>query len=696
MKHSSLLLTGAALAAFAGSAQAQTLYGNDCAGQSGIAPTIANSGLAIQGQPWDLVIDGVPGGFGYLLIGLSNTNSTLLGSPLPLDLGTFFADPAWSGCELNVDLDVAIQTVFLDGAGQRTLAFPGFPTGNVYFQWLGIDPDFVAFSKIAGMSRGLEMEGRVPSGVNPGDLVITEIMKDTNFAFDSEGEWIEVLNTTGSAIDIEGFVLSDDDGDSHTIDAAGLGVIVPAGGYVTLGVNGNCNNNGGVDHAYVYGATNSFFLSNGSDEVVISDFNLIEIDRVDYDNGATFPDVSGVALSLDPAMLDAVANDDGANWSQATCPLGVGCGLVYNSDMGTPGADNGTCTTPPAPVPTGDLIFVEVMKDAGQVGDEFGEWFEVFNPTGSAIDLDGYSFTSGLQVFTVSGSLVVPAGGEQLFMRDIDAVDNGGIDGALLGAYEYDPDGGNLWNMGNGDETLQIFDTSGALVGRLAYDSTSFPDDEGIAFGLDPSVAYTQANAEIGANWCNQSSTVPGGTDLGTPGAPNDACVVGPGCLGSGEIICTEFMQNPNAVGDSDGEWVELYNTTGAAIDIEGWVLRDNDTDSHTIDNGGAGVIVPAGGYVVLARNANSLDNGGVTALYEYAGVFLANGDDEIVLENGSGIVFCIEYDNGATFPDGTGASAQLDAPNLDVLAATDGTNWSESTTPFGAGDLGTPGAANL
>lgn len=694
MKHATLLLAGAALAATAVPASAQTLFGNDCAGQSALVPSIQAVGLPIVGATWELEITGVPSGFGYLLVGLSNTFSPLVGSPLPVDLGTLLADPAWAGCDLNIDPGYLIQAQTLDALGKKTLLYPGFPPGSIYFQWLGIDPDLLAFTKIAGLSQGLEMQGRLPSGVDPGDLVITEISKDTSFAFDSQGEWVELFNTTGVAIDIEGFVLRDDDGDTHTIDAAGFGVLVPAGGYITLGINGDCTLNGGINHAYVY---SGFFLSNGSDEVVLDDFNQIVIDAVAYDNGVTFPDNEGAALSLDPLKLNATDNDDGANWTSATCPLGTGCGVLYDTDLGTPGADNGICTTPPPPISTGDVVFVELMKDSLAADDLFGEWFEVVNATGAAVDLDGYTFASGLQIFTVTGPLPVPAGARQLFMRDIDALENGGVDGAALGAYEYDPNGGGLWGMGNGAETLQVFDALGALVGRLAYDNgVLFPDDEGIAFGLDPAVAVTEASTNDGANWCNQSSVVPGGADLGTPGAANDVCLTGPTCLGTGEIIVTEFMQNPAAVSDGVGEWIEVFNTTGGAIDIEGWTLRDSDTDSHVIDNSGLGVFVPAGGYLVLGVSSNTLVNGGVTVGYVYSGMNLSNSGDEIVLENGAGVVCCVAYDNGATFPDGTGAAAQLDPTMLDVVSATDGANWSLATTPFGAGDLGTPGSVNL
>ncbi|HHE54917.1 MAG TPA: T9SS type A sorting domain-containing protein, partial [Caldithrix abyssi] len=68
--------------------------------------------------------------------------------------------------------------------------------------------------------------------------------------------------------------------------------------------------------------------------------------------------------------------------------------------------------------------------------------------------------------------------------------------------------------------------------------------------------------------------------------------------------------------------------------------------------------------------------------------------DDEVVLVYSDGIteVDRVEYDNGATFPDPNGASMELRNPNYDN---NDGSNWDAATTPYGNGDLGTPGAKN-
>ena len=52
-----------------------------------------------------------------------------------------------------------------------------------------------------------------------------------------------------------------------------------------------------------------------------------------------------------------------------------------------------------------------------------------------------------------------------------------------------------------------------------------------------------------------------------------------------------------------------------------------------------------------------------------------------------------VGWDNGVTFPDPNGASMALLDTSLDNSV---GSNWQESTTPYGNGDLGTPGIPNF
>lgn len=168
--------------------------------------------------------------------------------------------------------------------------------------------------------------------------------------------------------------------------------------------------------------------------------------------------------------------------------------------------------------------------------------------------------------------------------------------------------------------------------------------------------------------------------------------------LHGGSLIVNEIMQNPLAVGDTAGEWFELYNTTAGAIDIDGWAISDDGSNSHTISNGGP-LEVSAGGYLVLGNNGDAGTNGGVSVDYVYSNFSLGNTADEVVLTDASALeIDRVNYDGGPNFPNPVGASMAL---SLSVLAGdpmTDndiGANWEVSTIPYGS-DFGTPGAANI
>ncbi len=158
-------------------------------------------------------------------------------------------------------------------------------------------------------------------------------------------------------------------------------------------------------------------------------------------------------------------------------------------------------------------------------------------------------------------------------------------------------------------------------------------------------------------------------------------------------IVINEIMQNPSAVSDDKGEWFELYNNDTQTVDINGWIIKDDGSDYHVIDNGGPLTIDP-GDYLVLGINDTTAVNGGVPVDYMYDHFILSNSSDEVVLVYSDGVteVDRVNYDNGATFPDPNGKSMELKNPNYDNNV---GANWDVSSSPYGDGDLGTPGAQN-
>ena len=176
----------------------------------------------------------------------------------------------------------------------------------------------------------------------------------------------------------------------------------------------------------------------------------------------------------------------------------------------------------------------------------------------------------------------------------------------------------------------------------------------------------------------------------------NSPTCVSVSCPAVGSIIITEIMQNPSSVSDSNGEYFEVYNTTGVAIDLLGWILKDSSSTSetHTVSSS---IVVPANGYAVLGVNTDMATNGGVTVNYDYgSSYYLGNGTDDIVLECGGTTIDAVEWDNGATFPDPNGKSMELATNKYDVTDNDSGANWAEATAEITTGgDLGTPGTAN-
>lgn len=171
------------------------------------------------------------------------------------------------------------------------------------------------------------------------------------------------------------------------------------------------------------------------------------------------------------------------------------------------------------------------------------------------------------------------------------------------------------------------------------------------------------------------------------------SCELGVADLGPGDLVLSEILVDPQAVGDRSGEWFELANRTGFAVDLDGLEVGDGDREAFTVTGP---LVVPALGHAVLGRVADSALNGGAAVDYAYgSGLTLGNGADALVLSAGAVVIDEVAWDGGYAFPDPTGASLQLDSASVDAAANDDGAAWCAATAAFGDGDLGTPGATN-
>lgn len=168
------------------------------------------------------------------------------------------------------------------------------------------------------------------------------------------------------------------------------------------------------------------------------------------------------------------------------------------------------------------------------------------------------------------------------------------------------------------------------------------------------------------------------------------ACPAPPGGEPDGShLVITELMVDPRAVADEHGEWIEVHNPGTSALELRGWTLASRNDAPHRI---AAPVTLPAGGYAVLARSADTAANGGVRVAYAYGSALsLGNSGDWVALRDAAGVTIDSVAWEGTL---GSGASRALTDPAAENADAR-GAAWQPSIAGFGAGDRGTPGAPN-
>ena len=144
----------------------------------------------------------------------------------------------------------------------------------------------------------------------------------------------------------------------------------------------------------------------------------------------------------------------------------------------------------------------------------------MFNPTAVDINMSGWVIRdSGIDSHTITGTLVVPAGGYIVLGRTTDSTLNGGV----TVDYAY----GTAINLGNADDELILQDTLGVEIDRVEYTDAAFPDITGRSLSLDFSAGTYPGDNNVGSSWCaspNFFLSPFGCGDYGTPGAANPSC----------------------------------------------------------------------------------------------------------------------------------------------------------------------------
>ncbi|MHC4999045.1 MAG: lamin tail domain-containing protein, partial [Planctomycetota bacterium] len=202
----------------------------------------------------------------------------------------------------------------------------------------------------------------------------------------------------------------------------------------------------------------------------------------------------------------------------------------------------------------GSLRITEVMYNPVDPNDEYIEFTNIGPAT---VNLAHCELTKGVD-FTFSSMTLAP--GEYTIVTRNQAhfaVTYPGYSGTFAGDYLND-------KLDNGGENIRLKDAAGNIIQQLDYEDGWFPITDGLGYSLNLMVLDTADPNDWDKrdNW--QASNVLGGT----PGADHIANTVG-----NEDVVINEILTHTD---DSEGDWVELHNTTGSSIDVGNWYLSDN------------------------------------------------------------------------------------------------------------------------
>lgn len=246
--------------------------------------------------------------------------------------------------------------------------------------------------------------------------------------------------------------------------------------------------------------------------------------------------------------------------------------------------------------------------------------------------------------------------------QEVDSAGTGGSGGAVTTS-----DGGGA--TGGGSVTTHPAQGCVPLAATDASTDAAFPDD---ASAIDADVGYLDLDGAVAIDDDDAGTPQETETDAGPmvgqlPRVPNRY----------GEVIVSELMPDPTLLTDALGEWIELSNTTDANLELEGCTISDDRTDESLI----ASLIIPAHGYVVLARS----DQAAPTVDQVIRGTVLANTTDEVIVTCDGILIDRVAY--GPGFPRPVGKSMQLDPAYFDADDNDVAAHWCAAT--------GSPGATN-
>lgn len=273
----------------------------------------------------------------------------------------------------------------------------------------------------------------------------------------------------------------------------------------------------------------------------------------------------------------------------------------------------------PPPLRITEIMYHPANPDAeemaaGFLDDNDFEFIELRNVGTGSLNLAPFALIDGITFDFADATATVLASGEHVLLVKNQAAFEAryGLGLPVVGVYE-----GSLKNSG---ERLVLSGPGGLTVHDFEFRDDWYPTTDGDGFSLE----IIDDVGEV-ATWAMMASWQPSGVVGGTPGEGGEIIALpDPGTLVINEVLTHTDM--------AEGDWVEIYNTSDAPIDIGGWFLSDDPGTPLKYQLPASTIIGPHGYLVLNARDhfgVNSTDPG---VLIPFG---LSESGDEAVLTSG-------------------------------------------------------------
>ncbi|MCH8923481.1 MAG: lamin tail domain-containing protein, partial [Planctomycetes bacterium] len=227
------------------------------------------------------------------------------------------------------------------------------------------------------------------------------------------------------------------------------------------------------------------------------------------------------------------------------------------------------------------------------------EFIELVNMGDSPLDLTGVHFKGGMLFGFNTGAPIVSAGGQ----TPETILDPGQrvlvVKNRAAFLAQYDPDGsknlaaniaGEFWNgsLSNAGERILLEGRLGEPILDFSYRDHWYDQTDGGGFSL---VLRDDVDQDTPRSvWGEKSTWRASGRAGGSPGEADRG-------LAPDAIRINELLSHTDQA--AGGDWVELHNTTDAAIDIGGWYLSDSGNNLRKFRIPG-GTVIAGGGFATF------------------------------------------------------------------------------------------------